>query len=127
MRTIIINGEEKKIKATALLPRLYRFNFGRDLVQEMYALEKRYKKVIAEMKETNPDATEEEIAMAQYAETDITLFENLAWLMLRSAGEDVGNRPEEWLDSMDGPFSIYEYIPVIFAEWLDGVKTTSTP
>ena len=58
---------------------------------------------------------------------DLTIFEDVAWLMLKHAGEDVGDSPEEWLDSLDGVFSIYEILPSVLKLWNSNQKTTSTP
>ena len=51
----------------------------------------------------------------------------MAWIMLKHAGEDVGDSPDEWLDSIDGIFSIYEFLPEIIDLWQMNQATTSTP
>ena len=58
---------------------------------------------------------------------DLTMFENVAWLFLKAGGEDVGNSPDEWLEGLDGMFSIYEALPQIVELWQAGLTTTSTP
>ena len=35
--------------------------------------------------------------------------------------------PEEWLDGMDGIFSVYEVLPVILELWGYNMQTTATP
>lgn len=73
------------------------------------------------------DATEEEKEAAQFEVVDLEIFENLAWISLKHAGEDVGENPEEWLESLDGVFSIYEILPILLEMWNMNVKTTSVP
>ena len=111
------------MKASALIPRLYRFRFGRDMISDMITLQKAYKKA-----ENLPkNATEEEILDAQFSALDLTIFENVAYIMIKHAGEQVPDTPDEWLDSIDGVFPIYDIMPVIMELWGDNQKTTSIP
>lgn len=113
--TIAENGENivRTLKVSALLPRLYRARFGRDLIGDMMKLEAAYKK-----------AQKDE---AGFSIIDLTIFEDLCWLMMKHAGEDVGESPEEWLDQVSGIFSIYEVMPEIISLWNAGQKTTAKP
>ena len=122
-RTVNVGGKEVKMRASALIPRLYRFKFGRDMIADMRQLEKDFKKA------TNlpEDATEEEIQDAELSVLDLTIFENVAWLMIKNAGEDIPNDPDEWLDTIDGVFSIYEVLPQILDMWEANLETTSKP
>jgi hypothetical protein len=120
-KTIEINGRGMKMRASALLPRLYRGYFGRDMICDMRKLQKAYT-AAAESKETD-----EEKQDAQLSVTDLTLFENVAWLMLKHGGEKVGDSPEEWLDNLDGVFSVYEILPQILDMWNINNMTTSKP
>lgn len=112
------------MKASALMPRIYRFHFGRDLVADMNNLSKSYAKAVETL---NNDATEEEKRDAQLSVTDLTVFENVAWIMLKLGGEEVGENPEEWLDGLDGVFSVYEALPIILEMWGTSQQTTSVP
>ena len=56
-----------------------------------------------------------------------TIFENVAYMMIKHAGEDVPPTPDEWLDSIDGIFSIYNVMPTILELWGENQKTTSIP
>ena len=58
---------------------------------------------------------------------DLTIFENVAWLFLKQGGEDVGNNPDEWLDSIKGVFSVYEVFPEMLELWQLNLQTTATP
>ena len=122
-RTVVVGGKEVKMRASALIPRLYRFKFGRDMISDMNQL----RKAFAKAKNLPEDATEEERQDAQLSIIDLTIFENVSYMMAKHAGEDIPDTPEEWLDSIDGVFSIYEVLPVILELWGESTKTTSIP
>ena len=65
-KTITVDGREVRMKASALVPRLYRFKFGRDMMRDMAQLQKVYAKA-ANLPE---DATDEERAEAQLSMVD---------------------------------------------------------
>ena len=119
-RTVIINGQEVRMRASALIPRLYRFKFGRDIVNDLRQLQKSYSEVVKDQ------MSEEEKKDAQLSVTDLTIFENVAWLMCKHADNSIPDSPDEWLDSINGVFSIYEVLPQILELWTDGLATTST-
>ena len=122
-RTVQIDGKPMRMRASALIPRLYRFKFGRDLIADMNRLKKAYDKANA----LPPDATEEQRQDAQLEATELTIFENVAYLMAKQAGEPVPDTPDEWLDGMDGVFSVYEVLPVILELWGANLTTTAKP
>ena len=122
-KIISVGGKDVRMRASALIPRLYRYKFRRDMIADMRQLEKDFKKA------TNlpENATEEEIKDAELSVLDLTIFENVAWLMIRNAGEDVPDDPDEWLDTIDGVFSVYELLPQILDMWEANLATTSVP
>lgn len=122
-RTINIGGAEMRMRASALIPRLYRFKLGRDLIKDMSQLESAYKRAVS----VKEDATDEEKKAAQFSTVDLTIFENIAWAMAKNADPNVPNDPDEWLDTIDGVFSIYEVLPQILELWTAGLETTSKP
>lgn len=122
-RTIRIGGAEMRMRASALIPRLYRSQVGRDLIRDMKQLEGAYKKAMS-LKE---DATEEERREAEFQAVDLEIFENLAWCLAKNADKSIPNDPDEWLDSIDGVFSIYEVLPQIMELWTAGLETTAKP
>lgn len=122
-RTIKVGGAELRMRASALIPRLYRFRFGRDLIKDMSQLEKAYKKAMS----VKEDATDDEKQDAQLGVLDLTIFENVAWAMAKNADPNVPNDPDEWLDTIDGVFSVYEVLPQILDLWTAGLETTSKP
>ena len=122
-RTVQIDGKPMRLRASALIPRLYRFKFGRDMMADMAKLTRAYKR-LADLPQ---DATEEQKEEAQLEVAELTIFENVAYLMAKHAGEHVPDTPEEWLDGMDGIFSVYEVLPVILELWGYNMQTTATP
>lgn len=122
-KTLVIGGEKIKMRASALIPRLYRFKFGRDLIRDMKELERNYKKAAS-----LPDnASEEERQESQLSILDLTIFENIAWTMCKAATPNIPDDPDKWLDNIDGVFSIYEVLPQILELWTAGMATTSEP
>ena len=122
-KTVMIGDKEVRMGASALIPRLYRIKFGRDMVTDMRQLQKKFEKA----RNLPKDATDEEREDAEFSALDLTIFENVAWLMIRHAGEEIPNDPDEWLDSIDGVFSVYEILPAILELWNFNGKTTSVP
>lgn len=124
-RDVEISGKTVTLGASALLPKIYRVRFGRDLISDMNRLRKSYQAVNS----LPPSATEEEKQSAALDEIDLTIFERVAWAMAYHADSDgsVPHDPDEWLESFDGVFSIYEIFPVILELWGLNQKTTSVP
>lgn len=111
-KLVTIGGREYKMRCSALLPRQYRFKFGSDLIADMSKL---------------AAATKKAAKGQQMESVDLTIFENVAWLMLKAGGEEVGESPEEWLDTLEGLFPVYEALPAIIELWAASNATTSTP
>ena len=122
-KTISVGGKEYRMRASALIPRLYRYKFKRDMIKDMRQLEKDFKKAV----NLPADATEEEVLDAELSVLDLTIFENITWLMIKNAGEEIPNDPDEWLDTIDGVFSVYEVLPQILEMWEGNLATTSVP
>lgn len=121
-KTIVVGGQEVRMRASALIPRLYRFKFGRDMVADMRQLKKAYRKA-ADLPE---GATEEERQDAQLSVTDLTIFENVAYLFAKHADPNgIPETADEWLDSLDGVFDIYTVMPQILELWQVNNLTTS--
>lgn len=121
-KIIRVGGREVKMRASALIPRLYRFKYGRDIIHDMNILKKAYKKA-SDLPET---ATEEEREDAQFSVLDLTLFENVAYIMAKHADPAQPDSPEDWLEQFD-MFSIYEVLPQILTLWNLSNATTSIP
>lgn len=113
-RIVTIDGREMRMRANALIPRLYRRYFCRDMIVDMRQLMKAYQKA-----KDNEDE--------QFSIVDLTIFENVTWLMLKQGGEDVGISPDAWLESIDGVFSVYAVMPVVADLWQENLSTTAKP
>ena len=121
-RSIVVGNSEIKFRASSIIPRRYRFKFGRDVVSDMNQLCKNFKKASADLRE---DATDEEKKEAQLSVMDLTIFENVAYILAKQADPSLPDTPDEWLDSIDGVFSIYQILPTIMELWNESLKTTS--
>jgi len=138
-RTVTIDGKTVTLRASALVPRLYRHLIGRDIIRDMATLKKSYN---AALEAKNAGADEEGQNVAAMTAMDLEIFENVAWVMLKHGAEFrdtesgrvlmngdvvVGRSPDEWLDQLDGTFSVYAVLPVILDLWDANQRTTSTP
>ncbi len=108
-KKIKIGNNEIRMRASALIPRLYRNKFGRDVITDMRKLQ-------------TSVSNAEQLDVA-----DLTIFENIAWLMCKHADPAVPDDPDEWLDGIDGVFSVYEILPEILGLWSQSQQTTSVP
>lgn len=124
-RDVEISGKTVTLGASALLPKIYRIRFGRDMISDMNRLRKSYQAANS----LPPSATEEEKQAAALDEIDLTIFERVAWAMAYHADQErkIPDDPDAWLESIDGVFSIYEIFPVILELWGLNNKTTSIP
>ena len=121
-KIINIGGKEVKMRASALIPRLYRFRFGRDIIRDMTALKKAFNK----KNELPENATEEQKQDAALSEMNLMIFENVAYIMAKHADPSIPDDPNEWLDGFE-MFSIYEIFPEILQMWNLNNETTSKP
>lgn len=117
-----IDGKKVEMRASALIPRLYRFQFGRDIIRDMNQLKKAYDKALS----LPENATEEQIRDAQLSAIDLTIFENMAYIMAKHADPSIPDSPEEWLEGFH-VFSIYEVMPEIIKLWNLSQKQTAKP
>lgn len=121
IKVVNIEGVDRKMASSAILVRQYRAHFGKDLIVEMTkAMRQRLKAANKKLSEVS----EEDIELE---DIDQTVFENLGWLMLRNAGEDVGDTPDEWLETLESPLTVYNLMGVITDLWSAGLKTTAIP
>lgn len=127
-KIVNIEGVDRRMVASAILPKQYRAHFGKDLIGEMTktvrAKLKASGKPLADLKE----ADIKEVANdAAFEDIDLTVFENLGWLMLKNGGEDVGESPDEWLNSLESPLTIYQLMKPIIDLWQVNNATTAVP
>lgn len=113
-KIIKIGEKELGLRATALTPRLYRFKIGRDLIVDLNNLKKSFEKA-----KENEDE--------QLSVTDLTVFENIAYVMAKQYDENLPKTPDEWLDGIDEVFTIYSILPDILELWQLNQATTAIP
>lgn len=122
VKTINIDGKEVRMRASALIPRIYRFRFGRDMIQDMNGLRKAWRKI----QDLPEDATDEQREEAQFSVMDLTIFENVAYIMAKHGDPTTPDNIDEWMDGFE-LFSIYEVLPEILNLWNLNNKQTSAP
>ena len=118
-KTIMIDGREVRLRASAAIPRLYRIKFRRDILQDMQTIKKAVEKSVQEN-------AQEGGQMSSIPLEALELFENVAYLMAKHADPAVPSTVEEWLDGFE-TFSIYTVFPAIEELWMANVQQLSTP
>lgn len=103
-KKIMIDGREVPFRASAAIPRLYRFKFRRDIFKDLFRLGKQIDR--AEKEENEDDIPID----------DLELFENVAYVMAKHADPSQPDTPEDWLDQFN-TFSIYEVLPQLLELW----------
>ena len=114
-KTLTIDGRQVKFKSTGAFLLRYKAQFGRDAIQDIYALEKSIK--------MDP-------ATGSYVLHDITALEmetlyNLAWTLVKTANPATPE-PMEWLDSFS-VFPLDEIMPEIIGMILSSFSSTVEP
>lgn len=118
-RTIMIDGQEVRLRASAAIPRLYRIKFQRDILQDMQKIRKELELVRNEKKEVSECDT----AMMEV----MNLVENVAYIMAKHADKDaVPDTVEDWMNTME-PFSVMKILPVVIDLWTANMQTTVQP
>ena len=102
VKEIKVGQKAIKLRASAAIPRMYRVRFKRDIFQDLAQLSKKM--------ENKADGEEYELS-------DLTLFENMTYLMAKHADPTLPETPEEWLDGFDGVLDIYMVLPEIIELW----------
>ena len=118
-KTIMIDGREVRLRASAAIPRLYRIKFRRDILQDMQTIKKAVEKSVQEN-------AQEGGQMSSIPLEALELFENVSYLMAKHADPAVPSTVEEWLDGFE-TFSIYTVFPAIEELWMANVKQLSIP
>ena len=118
-KTIMIDGREVRLRASAAIPRLYRIKFRRDILQDMQTIKKAVEKSVQKN-------AQEGGQMSSIPLEALELFENVSYLMAKHADPAVPPTVEEWLDGFE-TFSIYTVFPAIEELWMANVQQLSTP
>lgn len=108
-KKIEIDGQKVEFRASAVVPRLYRIKFGRDIYKELRQLE-------TSVGENDEDASGLDLF-------SLEMFEDLAWIMAKHANpQEVPDNPEDFLDQFN-TFSIYQILPQLIELWGLNVQT----
>lgn len=119
-KTVLIDGKAVEFRSTAALPRLYRIKFGRDLFADIAKMQKALNEEQERQKAENG-------SMSQLPPDALFIFENLAYIMAKSANPNgVPDSVDEWLDSFE-TFSVYAVLPEILELWTANNAQISKP
>ena len=121
-KTIMIDGREVRLRASAAIPRLYRIKFRGDIIQDMKTIQKA---VVTSRPENQVDG-QDGAEMSTVPLEALELFENGAYRMAMHADPAVPSTVEEWLDGLE-TFAIYTVFPAIEELWMANVKQLSIP
>lgn len=134
-KIVEIDGKRVGFRANALTPRLYRIKNRRDIVQDLNQLRRSFQKAQRAVSIPVPgaDATENEkqeyedaMQDAQLSVLDLTIFEDVAFVMARQYDPEIPNTVEEWLEDFE-TFSVYKILPEILDLWAMNQETTAVP
>ena len=131
-KIVSIDGKPVKLRATAALPRRFRDLFGIDFFSALENIDKENKSLERKEKKTPPDDKEAladlESAKVRLSGKTMELFENLAFIMARSADpENVPPDIADWLDSIDDPNAILKISGDVIELYRANNKTTAIP
>lgn len=112
-KIVKIGGQDVRMRVSALIPRLYRFRFNRDMIADMKKLQ-----VSAENFQKTGEFFQDE---------DFMILENMAYIMAKHADKTVTESVEDWLSGFDGLTDVYTAMPEIFELWAANSVTTSVP
>ena len=108
-KVVKIGDIDVGLRANALTPRLYRFKFRRDLIQDMKLLQKT-------IDEADPES----------GELDTTVFEHVGYIMAKQFDQEIPSEEEDWLAGLP-MFAIYQLMEPIISLWQLNTVTTSKP
>lgn len=120
-KTITIDGMEVPFRASATLPRIYRYKFRRDLMHDMSVLEDD-QKAYEEAKEAGQETH-------GFSLQSLEIFEDIAYCMALHAADPsqpFPTTPDEWLEQFK-MLSIYEVLPELLEMWGLNMETQAQP
>lgn len=101
-KTITIDGVDVALRASAVVPRMYRLKFQRDIYRDMVQLQEAF------------DNSKEDGGVDIGS---LEIFENVAYIFAKHADPSgVPESPDEWLEQFN-MFSIYEVFPELIDLW----------
>jgi len=126
-REIEYKGGKLGLRASALTPRLYRIKFGRDMIVDLNNLKKNFDKVQKNKQAAAEGAEIEANDPVELSVLDLTIFENVAYIMARQYDKTIPATVDDWLDSITSVFTVYEILPEILEMWQLNQQTTAVP
>lgn len=119
-KTIVIDGKEVELKATASTVRRYKSWFNRDLLKD-------FGKVYRVFKEAEALAAEVgEAAKVEISGEILEVIQNMTYVMARQADQNVPKNIDDWLDQFD-TFDIETIGQDVVRFWLSTVQTDVEP
>ncbi len=113
IKEIEIDNKKVLFAASAAIPRIYRIKFRRDIFKDMEKIGTSVQK--NKNKQENEGVSDSDITIE-----DLSLFENVAYIMAehaaRKKGLDIPDNIDDWLDQFN-TFSIYTVFPEIIKLW----------
>ena len=106
-KTLVVDGQQVNFKASSGTFRRYRFHFRRDLLTDMKILGERVEKLGED---------------AGFTLNDLEMFENIAWIMAKTADDSVPD-VDIWMDQFE-TFSIYEVLPELLKIFAANMEKT---
>lgn len=129
-KTIKIGEHECNFKTSAAVPRMYRLKFGRDIFNDLNAIDRQIekqkkeqerRKKAAECKGKKVDSKEFESSLPV---NTLTTFENIAFIMHKHGDPSQPKEIDEWLEQFE-TFDIYQIFPEIIDLWNEENKRLS--
>lgn len=119
-KTIVIDGKEVELKATASTVRRYKSWFNRDLLKD-------FGKVYRVFKEAEALAAEVgEAAKVEISGEILEVIQNMTYVMARQADQNVPKNIDDWLDQFD-TFDIETIGQDVVRFWLSTVQSDVEP
>ena len=119
-KTIVIDGKEVELKATASTVRRYKSWFNRDLLKD-------FGKVYRVFKEAEALAAEVgEAAKVEISGEILEVIQNMTYVMARQADQNVPKNIDDWLDQFDS-FDIETIGQDVVRFWLSTVQSDVEP
>ena len=115
-KTIVIDGKEVELKATASTVRRYKSWFNRDLLKD-------FGKVYRVFKEAEALAAEAgEATKVEISGEILEVIQNMTYVMARQADQNVPKNIDDWLDQFD-TFDIETFGQDVVRFWLSTVQS----
>lgn len=118
-KTVQAGGREITLRVSALLPRKYRYKFGRDMVKDINGLRQRLLELV--------DAYKAGDLEADFTAEEVEAFEDLTWTFAKAGDSTIPDSVEEWLDSFEEVLGVYTLLPEVLLLWSESERGTAEP